>query len=100
MNRKHERERSPISGIQLPDISGLAVTKLLKDDETLKSIPIIAVTAFALEGDEEKMLNGGCDAYVPKPISVPKFLQTPERLVDRSGTRLCENVFLETATKY
>jgi DNA-binding response OmpR family regulator len=44
LNRKHERERSPISGIQLPDISGLAVTKLLKDDETLKSIPIIAVT--------------------------------------------------------
>ncbi len=67
--------------IQLPDVSGLMVTRWLKDDETLKSIPIIAVTAFALDGDEEKMLNGGCDAYVPKPISVPKFLQTLERLM-------------------
>ena len=58
------REHRPdliLMDIQLPDISGLAVTKLLKDDEDLKSIPIIAVTAFALEGDEEKMLNGGCE---------------------------------------
>jgi CheY-like chemotaxis protein len=50
-----------------------------------KSIPIIAVTAFALEGDEEKMLNGGCDAYISKPISVPKLLQTIQRLVAEKG---------------
>ncbi len=66
--------------IQLPDVSGLEVTKWLKDDESLKSIPVIAVTAFAREGDKEKILEGGCDAYIDKPISIPNFLQTVERL--------------------
>ncbi len=79
------REQRPdliLMDIQLPDISGLEVTKWLKDDETLKSIPIIAITAFAMEGDKEKMLEGGCDAYIPKPISVPDFLQTVERFAN------------------
>ncbi len=66
--------------IQLPDISGLEVTKWLKDDETLKSIPVIAITAFAMAGDEEKFRESGCEAYISKPISVPNFLQTVERL--------------------
>ncbi len=66
--------------IQLPDVSGLEVTKWLKDDETLKSIPVIAITAFAMAGDKEKFLEGGCDAYIDKPISIPNFLQTVERL--------------------
>jgi two-component system cell cycle response regulator DivK len=82
------REHRPdliLMDIQLPEVSGLEVTKWLKDDESLKSIPIIAVTAFALEGDEEKMLNGGCDAYISKPISVPKLLQTIQRLVAEKG---------------
>ncbi len=65
--------------IQLPDVSGLEVTKWLKDDETLKSIPVIAITAFAMAGDKEKFLEGGCDAYIAKPISVASFLQTVER---------------------
>ncbi len=68
--------------IQLPDVSGLEVTKRLKDDEILKSIPVIAVTAFAREGDEEKFLEGGCDAYIAKPISIPSFLQTVERFAN------------------
>lgn len=62
--------------IQLPEVSGLEVTKWIKDDEDLKSIPVIAVTAFAMRGDEERIKAGGCDAYIPKPISVPKFLDT------------------------
>ncbi len=76
------REHRPdliLMDIQLPDVSGLEVTKWLKADETLKSIPVIAVTAFAREGDEEKFLEGGCDAYIDKPISIPGFLQTVER---------------------
>jgi two-component system cell cycle response regulator DivK len=80
------REHRPdliLMDIQLPGVSGLEVTKWLKDDETLKSIPVIAVTAFAMEGDEEKMLEGGCDAYIPKPISVADFLQTVERFANR-----------------
>ena len=81
------REQRPdliLMDIRLPGVSGLEVTKWLKDDETLKSIPIIAITAFAMEGDEEKMLEGGCDAYIPKPISVPDFLQTVERFANRA----------------
>ena len=76
------REHRPdliLMDIQLPDVSGLEVTKWLKDDETLKSIPVIALTAFAMAGDEEKVLEGGCDAYIGKPISISVFLQTVER---------------------
>ena len=62
--------------IQLPEISGLEVTKWLKDDEELKSIPVIAVTAFAMKGDEERIRQGGCEAYISKPISVMHFLDT------------------------
>ena len=62
--------------IQLPEISGLEVTKWLKDDEALAHIPVIAVTAFAMKGDEERILAGGCAAYIAKPISVAHFLET------------------------
>lgn len=62
--------------IQLPEVSGLEVTRWLKDDEELRGIPIIAVTAFAMKGDEEKIRQGGCEAYLSKPISVAKFLET------------------------
>ena len=62
--------------IQLPEVSGLEVTKWLKEDEDLRVIPVIAVTAFAMKGDEEKIREGGCEAYISKPISVMGFLQT------------------------
>ena len=80
------REHRPdliLMDIQLPSISGLEATKRLKADETLKSIPVIAITAFAMAGDKEKFLEGGCDAYIPKPISIPNFLQTVERFANR-----------------
>ena len=76
------REQRPdliLMDIQLPEVSGLEVTKWLKDDETLKSIPVIAITAFAMAGDKVKILEGGCNAYIVKPISIPDFLQTIER---------------------
>ena len=78
---REERPDLILMDIQLPDVSGLEVTKWLKDDETLKSIPVIAITAFAMAGDKEKILEGGCDAYLVKPISIPNFLQTVERFV-------------------
>jgi two-component system cell cycle response regulator DivK len=59
----------------------LEVTKWIRDDEELKSIPIVAVTAFAMKGDEEKIRQGGCEAYIAKPISVVNFLETIERYV-------------------
>ena len=62
--------------IQLPEISGLEVTKWLKDDEELSHIPVVAVTAFAMKGDEERIRQGGCEAYISKPISVMHFLDT------------------------
>jgi two-component system cell cycle response regulator DivK len=62
--------------IQLPEVSGLEVTKWLKEDDDLRSIPVIAVTAFAMKGDEERIRQGGCEAYISKPISVAKFLET------------------------
>ena len=65
--------------IQLPEISGLEVTKWLKDDEELAHIPIIAVTAFAMKGDEERIRQGGCEAYISKPISVMHFLETVKK---------------------
>ena len=61
--------------IQLPEISGLEVTAMLKADEALASIPVIAVTAFAMKGDEQKIREGGCEDYISKPISVPCFLE-------------------------
>ncbi len=67
--------------IQLPEISGLEVTRQLKQDDELKGIPVIAVTAFAMKGDEEKIREGGCEAYIAKPISVTTFMETIQRVL-------------------
>ena len=64
--------------IRLPDISGLEVTRLLKQDDRTKTIPIVAVTALASPDDEKKGLESGCDAYIPKPITLGNFLRTIE----------------------
>lgn len=68
--------------IQLPEVSGLEVTKWIKQDDNLKHIPIIAITAFAMKGDEEKIRQGGCEAYMSKPISIPDFLNTVKKYLD------------------
>ena len=68
--------------IQLPEVSGLEVTKWLKDDEDLSDIPVVAVTAFAMKGDEEKIRDGGCEDYIAKPIAVTEFLATVKRFLD------------------
>ena len=65
-----------IMDIQLPEVSGLEVTKRLKADKDLRDIPVVAVTAFAMKGDEEKIRAGGCQAYLAKPISVNVFIDT------------------------
>lgn len=68
--------------IQLPEVSGLEVTKWIKDDESLAGIPIVAVTAFAMKGDEKRIRDGGCSAYIAKPISVSSFLATVRKFVE------------------
>ena len=81
------REHRPdliLMDIQLPEISGLEVTKWLKEDEELSSIPVVAVTAFAMKGDEQRIRAGGCEAYISKPISVATFLETINRFVDEA----------------
>ena len=62
--------------IQLPEISGLDVTRKIKNDPEIKHIPVIAVTAFAMKDDEEKILEAGCEAYLSKPIAIDKFITT------------------------
>ncbi|MBV8119983.1 MAG: response regulator [Alphaproteobacteria bacterium] len=67
--------------IQLPEISGLEVTRLIKEDQDLRLIPVIAITAFAMKGDRERIRGGGCEDYIAKPISIAGFLQTVERFL-------------------
>ena len=82
--RKH-RPDLILMDIQLPEVSGLEVTQWLKDDEELRTIPVVAITAFAMKGDEEKMLQGGCEAYLSKPISVAKFFETIDHFLGRGA---------------
>ena len=71
-----------VMDIQLPNVSGLDVTKAMKLDHELRDIPVIAVTAFAMKGDQEKIMAGGCDAYMTKPISIERFLEKVKAHLD------------------
>lgn len=71
--------------IQLPEVSGLEVTGWLKNDPALKTIPVVALTAFAMKGDEEKIRAGGCEGYISKPISVSTFLSTVKQFTESSA---------------
>ncbi|MAW78904.1 MAG: two-component system response regulator [Parvularcula sp.] len=68
--------------IQLPEVSGLEVTREIKNSPDLADIPVIAVTAFAMKGDEERIREGGCEDYIAKPISVATFLEKVKRYLD------------------
>ncbi|PSC03028.1 two-component system response regulator [Alsobacter soli] len=73
------RQHTPdliLMDIQLPEVSGEDVMQWIKSDDDLKAIPIIAITAFAMKGDEERIRRKGCEAYLSKPISVGKFIET------------------------
>lgn len=79
--RKHKPDLV-LMDIQLPNISGLDITRNMKREEDLRAIPIIAVTALVMKGDEQRFLDGGCAAYIPKPISVPHFLTTVRQYLE------------------
>ncbi len=68
--------------IQLPEVSGLQVTAEIKEDPVTAAIPVIAVTAFAMKGDEDRIRAGGCEDYIAKPISVSGFLEKVKRYLD------------------
>ncbi|HNR76093.1 MAG TPA: response regulator [Parvularculaceae bacterium] len=79
------KEHTPdliLMDIQLPEISGLQVTQEILKNDDLADIPIIAVTAFAMKGDEERIRAGGCRDYIAKPISVAGFLEKVKRYLD------------------
>ena len=78
--RRH-RPALILMDIQLPEVSGLEITKWIKEDDELRHIPVVAITAFAMKGDEERIRSGGCEAYISKPISVGNFLETVQRFV-------------------
>jgi two-component system cell cycle response regulator DivK len=69
--------------IQLPEVSGLEVTQWLKAEKDLKHIPVVAVTAFAMKGDEDKIRQGGCEDYISKPISISDFMEVVQKYLDR-----------------
>lgn len=70
-----------IMDIQLPEVSGLDITRWLKDDERTQAIPVLAVTAFAMRTDELLVREAGCEGYLSKPIQVRSFLSTVDGLV-------------------
>ena len=80
-----ERPDLIIMDIQLPEISGLEVTRQIKANESLRHIPVIAVTAFAMKGDEDRIRAGGCEAYLSKPISVASFIETVKRFAGEAA---------------
>lgn len=70
-----------ITDIQLPHVSGLELIRLIRDDEKLADVPIMAVTAYSARGDEERIRSAGAQAYVSKPISVARFVQEVDALL-------------------
>lgn len=67
--------------IQLPGMDGLEATRRLKDDPATQTIKVVALTAFAMKGDEERMRAAGCDDYIPKPIRHAEFMERVSSLL-------------------
>ena len=76
-----------VMDIQMPHISGLELIELIKADDELKPIPIMAVTAYAAKGDEERIRDAGAEGYVSKPISVLKFVAAVRALLEAAAER-------------
>jgi len=84
------REFAPdlvITDIQLPHVNGLELIRMLRGDEMLGAVPIMAVTAYSAVGDEERARSAGAQSYVSKPISVVKFVAQVDSLLESAGVR-------------
>ncbi|NBX66355.1 MAG: response regulator [Proteobacteria bacterium] len=80
------REHKPdliLMDIQLPEVSGLDLIRWLKEAQDLKTIPVIAITAFAMKGDEDRIRETGCEDYISKPISVLGFIETIKKHIEK-----------------
>ncbi len=83
------REHGPdliLMDVQLPGMDGFSATKIIKQDETLKSIPVVALTSYAMEGDKDKATQAGCTGYISKPIDTRNFAKNVDRYI-LSATR-------------
>jgi len=78
-----------ILDIQLPDIIGNEVLKRIREEETTKSIPVIAMTSYAMSGDREKLLSAGCDGYIEKPIDLDSVV---DKIKQAIGKDVCESL--------
>jgi CheY-like chemotaxis protein len=84
---RHAHPHLILMDVQLPDIDGLTLTRRLKADPTTRDIVIVALTAYAMKGDEQKAREAGCDGYIPKPIETRTFVSTIKRFLDTSQER-------------
>lgn len=73
--------------IQLPGMDGLAATRLIREDTELVDIPVVALTSYAMEGDEEKAMESGCSGYISKPIDTRGFLESIDRYLQQFGKK-------------
>ena len=80
-----------ITDIQLPHVSGIELIQMLRADESLQAVPIMAVTAYAAQGDDERIRAAGASAYVSKPISVARFAETVEQLLEGGAPAEVQN---------
>jgi CheY-like chemotaxis protein len=78
---RKERPDLILMDIQLPGMDGLTATRLLKEDGNLKDTPVIALTSYAMQGDEQKAFAAGCTGYIPKPIDTRKFIELLEEFL-------------------
>ena len=82
---RRERPNLILMDVQLPEVSGVEIIRWLKSDGELKSIPVVAITAFAMKGDEERIRASGCNDYLSKPISISLFLSTVQRFLNEQS---------------
>ena len=81
---KNQKPDIILRDIQLPGVDGLTLTKQIKADATCSAIPIIAVTAHAMKGDEQKILDAGCDGYISKPVNTQELPSLVEKYMKKA----------------
>jgi len=84
---RHQQPHLILMDIQLPGMDGLEATRLLKQDEATRAIPVIALTALAMKGDEERIRAAGCDGYIAKPLDYKDFLAVIAARLETSANR-------------
>jgi CheY-like chemotaxis protein len=82
--KKHQPDLV-LMDVQLPGINGLRATRIIKKDPAIKDIPVVALTSYAMQGDEEKAAEAGCTGYITKPIDTKAFLEIINQYIRGNG---------------